>query len=243
MGRNEQRIVGRSGDPAPLSGRIAADNASLWLLILANAAALAIAQQQHWSLLMLFFPYWVQNVVIGWYSARRMLALKRFTSGTIYYDHVQEVADPQIRKLIARGLPTPEQFVKRNTVKFFAAHYGIFHVGYLMFMIFAIQGGKLGEIPVPLITGVDVAWLAVSSLAFVLVHRTSFKRNLEHDQQGCRSIDALMFLPYARIAPMHITLVFGLTLGYAGAVMMFGILKAFADVLMHWFEHRVLAAS
>ncbi len=77
----------------------------------------------------------------------------------------------------------------------------------------------------------------------MLVHRASFKRNLEHDRQGCPSIDALMFLPYARIAPMHITLVFGLTLGYAGAVMMFGMLKTFADVLMHWLEHRLLATS
>jgi hypothetical protein len=211
--------------------------------VLVNVVALAIAWWQRWPMLLLMTTYWVQSVVIGWYSGRRMLELRRFFANGVRYDE-DEPPDEHVRRLIAAGLPTPERFAKRNTVKFFAMHYGLFHFIYLFIMLIVIQTGeKPGGMAVPEIMQRDLLWIAAISLAFVLTHRASFFRNLEHDRQGRPNIGTLMFLPYARVIPMHLTFIFGLTMGYTGAVLFFGALKTFADVLMHWVEHRVLGAS
>lgn len=56
---------------------------------------------------------------------------------------------------------------------------------------------------------------------------------------------ALMLLPYARIVPMHLTIILGSTLAgdSALALLLFASLKTGADVLMHHVEHRVLRRS
>jgi hypothetical protein len=164
---------------------------------------------------------------IGWYSGRRILALERFST--------------ENTEGFTGG--TDEE-IKRRTAKFFAMHYGIFHLVYLLFMLSFVGAGKLpGGLQVAPITGNDVAWIAVASLIFVLTHRASFRRNIEHDRHGRPNIGALMFLPYARVLPMHLAIILGLILGHAGAILLFGILKTIADVGMHWVEHRVLAAN
>jgi hypothetical protein len=50
-----------------------------------------------------------------------------------------------------------------------------------------------------------------------------------------------MFLPYVRILPMHLTIVFGgLLFGGTLALLLFGVLKTAADAAMHSLEHHVL---
>lgn len=203
-----------------------ADQGSAWILVGANLVALAVAWTQKWPLFWLLIPYWVRNVVIGWYSAKRILALQRFTTeGTSGFEGRND------------------EEIKRNTVKFFACHYGGFHLVYLFFMHIAFSMGKLpGGIVVPELTGKDWLWIAGLGLTFALTHRASFKRNLESDSQSRPNIGTLMFLPYARVVPMHLTFCVGLGLGYSGAVLLFGLLKTIADAGMHVVEHRVLAA-
>lgn len=55
-------------------------------------------------------------------------------------------------------------------------------------------------------------------------------------------LGTLMFLPYARVVPMHLTIIFGgmLARDSAFALLLFCSLKTAADVLMHYVEHRVL---
>lgn len=47
-----------------------------------------------------------------------------------------------------------------------------------------------------------------------------------------------MFYPYARIFPMHLTILLGATTGVP--LLMFLVLKTIADGVMHVVEHRVL---
>lgn len=50
-----------------------------------------------------------------------------------------------------------------------------------------------------------------------------------------------MFLPYARVIPMHLTIIFGFGFGsHSFALIIFLILKTVADWIMHEFEHRLL---
>ena len=59
------------------------------------------------------------------------------------------------------------------------------------------------------------------------------------DQQGRPNIGGVMFLPYLRIVPMHLTIIVGIGAGYTGGVVLFGALKTLADALMHWIEYRI----
>ncbi len=60
------------------------------------------------------------------------------------------------------------------------------------------------------------------------------------DAQGTPNIGTLMFTPYLRVVPMHLTIVFGaVALGSTG-VLVFGGMKMVADVAMHVAEHRLL---
>jgi hypothetical protein len=186
-------------------------------LLLANAATAALALILHWPLDTLLWPFWVQNVIIGWYSRRRILSLTDFSTDGFTMNH-QPVP------------PTPESL--RFTARFFTLHYGFFHLGYLAFLLKRTPAFAWWD------------WLALIAAAasFVASHRASFRQNLEADKRGRPNLGTLMFLPYARIIPMHAMILVGA--GYvsdsAAALLLFVALKTGADVLMHHVEHSVL---
>ncbi len=186
-------------------------------LILVNVATVVLALLLDWPATSLMWPYWMQSVVIGWYSRKRMLALRNFSTRGLRVD--------------GRAVdPTPQ--TQRSTANFFALHYGFFHAGYLAFLVTMSAGLAWWD------------WLGVGAagMSFVLNHRLSFRQNVEADSRGTPNIGTLMFLPYARILPMHLTILSGTLLGAnsALAVLLFGGLKTGADVLMHHVEHRLL---
>src|SRR5205823_5234948 len=94
---------------APLSGRMKIDRSSTAAVVATNVAVIGIALWQHWPLVVLLWPYWLQSVIIGWYSGRRILALRQFSlEGTSGFDQGSDEA------------------TKHNTARFFAMHYGVF---------------------------------------------------------------------------------------------------------------------
>jgi Family of unknown function (DUF6498) len=189
-------------------------------LLAVNAATIVVAIALHWPVATLMWPYWIQSVVIGYFSRKRILSLGRFsTAGFRMNDHDVD--------------PTPR--TQRQVANFFALHYGFFHFGYLAFL------WKLSA---------DLQWwdwfgLVPLGISFAWNHQRSFRQNIEADRCGTPNIGTLMFLPYARVVPMHASILLGTALGNnsALAVLMFGTLKTGADVLMHYIEHRVLQRS
>ncbi len=138
--------------------------------------------------------------------------------------------------LIAADQPVlPTRAIQVKTVTFFAVHYGIFHLVYLVF----ISGMA------PAFGWVDRLAVLGTAVAFTLTHHSSFHRNLEADRTGTPNIGTLMFLPYARVIPMHLTILIG---GHGGtdstvAILIFSALKTGADVLMQHVEHALLRRS
>ena len=194
-------------------------------VVATNVAVIGIALWQHWPLVVLLWPYWLQSVIIGWYSGRRILALRQFSlEGTSGFDQGSDEA------------------TKRHTVRFFAMHYGLFHLVYFLFLFMATSG-KVPGAPAHGLTALDLAFMVVIGVSFVFTHRASYRRIMESDQAGRPNIGGVMFLPYLRIVPMHLTIIIGLGSGYSGGVILFGMLKTFADVLMHWIEYRITAGS
>ena len=185
-------------------------------LILSNVFTAVMALVLRWPIETLLWPYWLQSVIIGWYARRRMLALKDFTTDG----------------LTSNGQPvptTPEAL--RSNANFFTFHYGFFHFGYLVFLADRSAAMSLWD------------WLGFASIAvsFFLSHGASFRQNHEQDLRGRPNLGKLMFLPYARIVPMHLTIIFGGALASDSvfALLLFTALKTGADVLMHNVEHRV----
>lgn len=190
---------------------------STGLLILSNALTALLALVLRWPLETLLWPYWIQSVIIGWYSRRRMLSLQRFSTDGFEMN----------------GEPVPETpEALRRTANFFTLHYGFFHVGYCAFLVNRTTTLSQWD------------WLAFAVMAasFVMSHGASFRQNLEADSRGRPNLGTLMFLPYARIVPMHLTILFGSALASESpqAVLLFSALKTAADVAMHYMEHRLL---
>ncbi|HZE59049.1 MAG TPA: DUF6498-containing protein [Burkholderiales bacterium] len=108
-------------------------DSSLWSLVAANILVLALALYLHWSFGSLLLLYWTQSVVIGAANVCRILGLERFsTEGFTVNGRPVE--------------PTPE--TKRRTAGFFAGHYGVFHLGYLVFLLVMLRGKALWACPV-----------------------------------------------------------------------------------------------
>ena len=211
---------------APLRERLAADgremaaeaksDGSALALVAANLLALGLGYAFGMTLADMMLVYWIQSVVIGASTFVRILKLERFDPGSFRINNRQIEETPQD---------------KRSVAFFFLVHYGVFHGVYFMF----IAADNKGEFAAP-------GSYLLLALVFALNHGYSLARNMKSDASGRPSIGTLMMLPYARIVPMHLTIIFGAELGGGSfAFFLFGLLKTGADVAMHTLEHHVLA--
>lgn len=188
-------------------------------LALSNIFTIAIALLEKWNLSDVIWIYWGQSVVIGYYNWRRIRCLKQFSfkGYTINNQAAEPTEAIQLRVV---------SFVST----FFVLHYGLFHAGYLVFLY-----AELGDL-----SRSDMLGLLTCTVLFAVNHRFSFHQNLEKDLRRKPHILTVMVFPYARILPMHFTIIFGnqFPSKTAGTLILFLSLKTFADVIMHLIEHR-----
>ena len=216
--------TGLTATQAPSLSTLLRDPSILGILA-SNVVTLGIALWQQWPMTLLLWPYWLQSLVIGWYSRQRILALDRFSTEGFTVNN--------------RAVAATEA-TKRMTAKFFAFHYGGFHLAYLVFLLALSFSDQFGRAP----EAGDWGWCALLGLSFFFSHRASHRRNLAADTRAERNIGSLMFLPYARVLPMHVAIIFGAALGGGGsAVLLFAPLKTIADIAMHVVEHRWLQST
>ena len=190
------------------------ERSSLYL-VLSNLATIVLAVVDGWSLSDVMWIYWGQSVVIGFFNWRRMLHLRRFsTAGMTFND--APVAETRSGKI--------------QVATFFAVHYGFFHFIYFFFLVAERSP----------MSGLGLAGIAACIAVFIVNHRFSFRHNLERDLARKPNIGTMMFFPYARIIPMHLTIIFGNSVagGSTGTLVLFLGLKTLADLVMHMIEHR-----
>jgi hypothetical protein len=182
-------------------------------LIIANLIAINLAVYEGWNLQDLMAVYWTQSVIIGYFSFRRILSLKQFST----------------ENFTATGDRLPENAItKWGTALVFAFHYGFFHVVYLLLLTdgdLEFQGSWL------------VLFICV--VVFYVNHRYSYVYNRELDENRKPNIGTIVSFPYARIVPMHLTIVAGDILGAPTrrALLLFLVMKTVVDVIMHKVEH------
>ncbi len=232
-----RRLLFRGVDSAPMAiayRERPADNAVTGIVLM-NIVVIVVALVSGEGLLMMMWPYWLQSLVIGYYNVRRIQKLQRFsTEGFKINDRAVD--------------PTPS--TRRTTWMFFAFHYGFFHFGYMVFLL-AFSAGM----PMTDESGARIAyevgglaswspiWFAAAVIGYVMSHGQSHREHVEADLRGTPNIGKLMFVPYIRIIPMHLTIIVGAMLGNGLGLLLFGSLKTVADVAMHKVEHRMLQGT
>jgi hypothetical protein len=186
-------------------------------LLAANGLTIVFAVIFGWSAGIVLWAYFAQNLIIGYFSRKRILALDEFRTKGFRINGRQ---------------PPPTPATKRKTANFFVLHFGFFHLGYFAFLAMQHLPDRL-----------DLLLLAGIAVSFYFNHAASFKRHIAADAKGETNIGTLMFLPYLRVVPMHLAVILGsgaeLMNSLTGLVG-FMLLKTGADWLMHHLEHRIL---
>jgi hypothetical protein len=189
----------------------------MWTLVGANLLALVVAFSQGWLLAELMLIYWAQSVIIGASYVMRIASLEKFST----------------KNFRINNRPVePTGKTKRQTAVFFVVHYGMFHFVYLAFIMQAVPFNLLFDFGFVICTG-----------AFAFNHAYSYRYHRELDRQGTPNIGTLMFTPYVRIVPMHLTILLGSFIAGSGGLVLFGVLKTVADAVMHVIEHRRIGAA
>jgi hypothetical protein len=181
-------------------------------LIISNLATIVIALIKGWELSVLMRIYWAQSIIIGLANFVRILHLRDFSTKGM--------------RVNGRAVK-PTRGFKTQTAFFFLAHYGGFHLFYFFILIGSARMPAYSSGPVMLCVAL-----------FLINHAYSLIVNLRADLARKPNIGKVMFFPYARIIPLHLTIIFGsfLVTGAAGLVF-FLILKTVADLIMHGVEH------
>ncbi len=194
-------------------------DASLWVLLVSNLITMGVAVNQGWNLVMLMWVYWFQSITIGTFNFIRILKLEEFSTSGFTINN-------------RPAMPTAG--TKNFTALFFLFHFGFFHFVYLVFLLTGTFAKIYGD-------GVTIAGMGSVLLTaglFFVNHLFSFMYNRPRDSER-QNIGTLMFYPYARIIPMHLTIILGMTMGQAALPLFLG-LKTVADVVMHVVEHYVI---
>ena len=222
------------------------EDPSVISLLIANFITAFFAFSKGWSILFILWVYWFQSVIIGFFNFIRILSLKA----------------PKVNIYRKKKIVRVSSFVKILLALFFLFHYGIFH---LVYFVFLLAGSTftflsrvevvtpLGRILKPLTKG-DVSIILLSSFIFFINHLFSFFYHRESDRKK-ETISRLMFYPYLRIIPMHLTIILGgfLVVGISFLnvifhsfwghfvpqmiIIIFISLKTLVDILTHIREH------
>lgn len=183
-------------------------------ILLENILVIAVVWYQNLPPLSVIWIFWWQSVIIGWFNYRRMRALKQFST----------------KGLTMNGSPVGEtEKDKKSVANFFLIHYGFFHFGYLIFML--VNGA---------VKTVAIHWLLITIIGFIWTHRSNYLSLVEADTRNKHNIGTMMFMPYLRVLPMHLAIIFSLGKAGVGFWIFMG-LKTLADLGMHVLTHRWLA--
>ena len=194
-------------------------DASFWILLGANIFAIFIAFIENWSLAEIMWMYWGQSIAIGIVNVIRLVRLKDYSADNLKINKTPAVKTP---------------FLKYFMAGFFCVHYGFFHLVYALFLFSFDLMANFNSI----LFGVGI---------FFVDHAFSYFYNESRDLEKKRNIGTIMFFPYFRIWPMHLTIILLGGLDFLSrqifnenifALFFFLFLKTIADLGMHVVEHN-----
>ncbi|WP_337866658.1 DUF6498-containing protein [Ignavibacterium sp.] len=194
---------------------------SAWGLIASNLAVIFYAYIDNLKATEVLWMYWVQSVVIGLFNFVRILMLKNFST----------LGFKQSGKELK-----PTKATKISTAIFFLIHYGFFHLVYGVFL--ATFPTIMNE------TKPDGSfYLLFSSIVFLINYGYDFYKEQNTVTSEIPNLGTVMFMPYLRIIPMHLTIILGGLIVAAGSfarldtslfvILVLMGLKTFVDLITH----------
>jgi hypothetical protein len=193
---------------------------SVYSLLAANALAGAVALYFNMPARDLAIVYWLQSVFIGLSFFVRILSLRGYTVNRNPDDFERIPGKP------GANIPVALTFIS------------IFALAHLFYLAFLLNGPKLGG-------GAAGIMIGACALVFGLNHLFSLLHNLPLDSKATPNLDAMLFIPFLRVMPMHIVAssaaaMMGERSERTLALVILILAKTGADVLMHVIEHHEL---
>ena len=201
-------------------------------LLCSNIITIVLAVAGNWDAATVLFIYWAQSIIIGLFT---IISLIRADTAALTAD-----ISPSAEKNVSVGMMNRyfAGYYKYFIAGFFALHYGLFHWGYYEFIV---DSGLFGVVD---FSSPEV-WASCG--LFFANHLYSSLYYRHDERKGGDYIAEEFFHPYSRIFPMHLTIIFGAilvsVLSAAGiestlpVVVLFLVLKVYADLIMHIKKH------
>jgi hypothetical protein len=185
------------------------------VLLLSNILAMVVVVLLDYEFAVLVWVYWLESVVMGVFAFLKLLMSGIRQTGT---------------------LP-----VGIFLALFFAVHYGMFHLAYLIFLL---------TLPWFSIDPSEVLWIFLAGGIFFASHAYSFYGNVwkkPKDIPAGPKATKLQFIePYSRILPIHVTIILaGISIGFfgigqdPGLLLLFMGLKTASDLYFHMLKHKM----
>ena len=189
------------------------DDKTVWPIIISNLTTIVFAILGKWNVFEIMLVYWLQSIIIGLFNIIHILLLKEFAID----GHLN------ISRLIRLGIAA-----------LFTVHYSIFHFVYIMFLFYLGFNESISTL-----TGVLLSQLPLT-LLFFFSYLYDFIKNDMKDSKA--TLGSLMFKPYVRIIPMHLTIIFGMGFNYilgGGTLVIFMFLKTIVDIMIRSKEQSI----
>lgn len=173
--------------------------------------------------------YWSQSVIIGVFNFIKILSLKEFSTEGFKQGNKQVL---------------PTRGTKISTAIFFLFHYGFFHIIYAVFL------GAFSGISHSTSEGSKTKYLLFSAAMFFVSSLIEFINYRKAESDELPNIGQIMFAPYVRIIPMHLTIILGGFIGAAGGffstntnlaiIILFTAIKTVVDLVTHSLDFKTL---
>ena len=173
---------------------------SFWSLLIINVAIIVYYLNYNTGFKTLVWIYWMQSVLIVFFTFLQLATIKNMEPDSIKLNNQPVNSDKKARGCLSG---------------FFAVHYGMFHLVYFIF-IFTITD---------IHDFFDWRLFEFSVGAFALDQLWNFIRYKQWEQTHRPNGGVIFFLPYARIVPMHLTILLPKFIGFIPQMGLFLVLK------------------
>ena len=190
---------------------------SFWSLLIANIATMVWALKENWSLSVVIWVYFFQNIILGMFWPAKVF---------------DSIGDSSLIKYTNAK--------KMQSVIGFLPHYLSVHVAYGILLYESDFCGK------ELLA--NFKYILTMGGIFFLSEIISYFAESRLDRAKPLNLAAVQLFPYARVLPMHFVMFVGIDLEVKGInphliVMVFLLLKVFADIAMYMVERSSVFAG